>query len=244
MSFFKKSLKALGFSEEEEEYPQHNTDRENTTTACPTSPHGASEQVTSHPSAEEKDATLPDSLLEHIVELINASLPDFVRTCIDRESEKRYIYEHLGDSFKNYIVELNGQARTAVEQEVAATRQKLEEELAAQKRKTVELEEQKTEIKNAQLSAERQKRALHDKVHDLDNRVATLEAEKEQYELENKSLVNKLKVAGVKQQELDDALSENTRLLGVIQELKINLPMPTSPKRMPRLRSCAKRQNK
>ena len=220
MSFFKKSLKALGFSEEEEEeYTQH-TERDVTATPRTTANTGPAEPAAPTAPINSDGETLPDSLLEHIVELINASLPDFVRTCIDRESEKRYIYEHLGDSFKNYIAELRGQARSTVEQEVAATRQKLEEELAAQRRKTAELEEQKNEIRNAQLSAERQKRALHDKVHDLDNRVATLEAEKEQYELENKSLLNKLKVADVKQHELDEVMSENTRLLGVIQELK------------------------
>ena len=221
MSFFKKSLKALGFSEEEEEeYTQHHTERDVTATPRTTANTGPAEPAAPTAPINSDGETLPDSLLEHIVELINASLPDFVRTCIDRESEKRYIYEHLGDSFKNYIAELRGQARSTVEQEVAATRQKLEEELAAQRRKTAELEEQKNEIRNAQLSAERQKRALHDKVHDLDNRVATLEAEKEQYELENKSLLNKLKVADVKQHELDEVMSENTRLLGVIQELK------------------------
>ena len=220
MSFFKKSLKALGFSEEEEEeYTQH-TEREVAASPRTTANTGPAEPAAPAAPTNNGGETLPDSLLEHIVELINASLPDFVRTCIDRESEKRYIYEHLGDSFKNYIAELRGQARSTVEQEVAATRQKLEEELAAQRRKTAELEEQKNEIRNAQLSAERQKRALHDKVHDLDNRVATLEAEKEQYELENKSLLNKLKVADVKQHELDEVMSENTRLLGVIQELK------------------------
>ena len=220
MSFFKKSLKALGFSEEEEEeYTQH-TEREVAASPRTTANTGPAEPAAPAAPRNNGGETLPDSLLEHIVELINASLPDFVRTCIDRESEKRYIYEHLGDSFKNYIAELRGQARSTVEQEVAATRQKLEEELAAQRRKTAELEEQKNEIRNAQLSAERQKRALHDKVHDLDNRVATLEAEKEQYELENKSLLNKLKVADVKQHELDEVMSENTRLLGVIQELK------------------------
>ena len=94
--------------------------------------------------------------------------------------------------------------------------------MEALRRKTNELETQKTEIKNAQLSAERQKRALNEKVHELDNRIATLEAEKEQYDLENKSLINKLKVSGVKQKELDDANDEVTRLLGVIQELKSN----------------------
>ena len=131
MSFLKKSLKALGFSEEEEEeYTQHHTERDVAATPRTTANTGAAEPAApTAPTApiNSDGETLPDSLLEHIVELINASLPDFVRTCIDRESEKRYIYEHLGDSFKNYITELNGQARSVVEQEVAATRQKLEE---------------------------------------------------------------------------------------------------------------------
>ena len=128
MSFFKKSLKALGFSEEEEEeYTQH-TEREVTASPRTTANTGPAEPAAPAAPTNNGGETLPDSLLEHIVELINASLPDFVRTCIDRESEKRYIYEHLGDSFKNYIAELRGQARSTVEQEVAATRQKLEEE--------------------------------------------------------------------------------------------------------------------
>lgn len=222
MSFLKKSLKALGFSDDEETETHVYTAKDITDG---TSDHAASSQEkTAEPPVAEKKAQphseLPDSLLEKVVDLVNASLPEFVRSCIDHESEKRYIYEHLGDSFKSYIAELGENARHSSEQAVAEARQKLETDMAALRKKATELEEQKTEIKNAQLSAERQKRALSEKVHDLDNRIATLEAEKEQYELENKSLVNKLKVSGVKQQELDDALSENTRLLGVIQELK------------------------
>lgn len=222
MSFLKKSLKALGFSDDEEAETHVYTAKDITDG---TSDHAASsqEKTAEHPAVEKKElphSELPDSLLERVVDLVNASLPEFVRSCIDHESEKRYIYEHLGDSFKSYIAELGENARHSSEQAVAEARQKLENDMAALRKKASELEEQKTEIKNAQLSAERQKRALSEKVHDLDNRIATLEAEKEQYELENKSLVNKLKVSGVKQQELDDALAENTRLLGVIQELK------------------------
>ncbi len=222
MSFLKKSLKALGFSDDEETETHVYTAKDITDG---TSDHAASsqEKTTEPPVAEKKaqpHSELPDSLLEKVVDLVNASLPEFVRSCIDHESEKRYIYEHLGDSFKSYIAELGENARHSSEQAVAEARQKLENDMATLRKKATELEEQKTEIKNAQLSAERQKRALSEKVHDLDNRIATLEAEKEQYELENKSLVNKLKVSSVKQQELDDALSENTRLLGVIQELK------------------------
>ncbi len=230
MSFLKKSLRALGFSDDEEqEYIYTAKDiTDGTVDRHVTAVETKEPEQPKDAESKSADEFLPDALLEKVVELVNSSLPDFVRNCIDHESEKRYIYEQLGDSFKNYVTELSTNARRQSEQEVAQARQKLEQDMNALKQKTTELEEQKNEIKNAQLSAERQKRALNEKVHDLDTRIATLEAEKEQYELENKSLVNKLKVSGVKQQELDDALSENTRLLGIIQELKTGTAQTSS----------------
>ena len=42
-----------------------------------------------------------------------------------------------------------------------------------------ELEEQRNTMQSAQLSAERQKRAVAEKVHELEARIAALEAEKE-----------------------------------------------------------------
>ena len=232
MSFFKKSLRALGFGNEQEQEEHiysakditdvtgQNKQRQGNDTDNG-SKQNAVESTDTTPS-QPTETILPDALLNKVIELVNASFPDFVRNYIDIEGEKRYIYEQLGDSFKEYIENLNKTAREQSENAVASIRKKLEEEIASMRRKTTELEEQKAEIKNAQLSAERQKRALNDKVHDLDNRIATLEAEKEQYDLENKSLLNKLKVSGVKQQEVDDANEEIKRLLGVIQEMKLS----------------------
>ena len=57
--------------------------------------------------------------------------------------------------------------------------------------------EDSSEAKKQQLSAERQKRALTDKVRELEKQLADISAENEQYILENKSLVNKLRVTQV-----------------------------------------------
>ncbi len=66
--------------------------------------------------------------------------------------------------------------------------------------------------KQAQLSAERQKRALSERVHDLESKVLKLEADCEQYDLEKKSLMNKLKVASVKEDDIEAMRNENQDL--------------------------------
>ena len=47
------------------------------------------------------------------------------------------------------------------------------------------------------MSHDRQKRSFNDRIRDLEDKVSAVEAEKEQYQLEIKSLLNKLKVAAV-----------------------------------------------
>lgn len=232
MSFFKNSLRALGFGKDDDNDERTFTAKDivnvtgNNQVASDKNTPAIDTATTATDDSNSNSTLLPHALLDKVVQLINASFPEFVRNYIDIESEKKYIYEQLGDSFKEYINELNQSALSQSQANVASARKKLETEMETLRRKTAELEEQKVESKNAQLSAERQKRALSEKVHELDNRIATLEAEKEQYDLENKSLINKLKVSGVKQQELDDAQEEINRLLGVVQELKKNAVVP------------------
>lgn len=233
MSFFKNSLRALGFGKDDDNDDRTFTAKDivNATANNPVNTDKSTPAATTPAdncdnNNDNNNTALPHTLLDKMVELINASFPDFIRNCIDTESEKKYIYEQLGDSFQQYITELNQSALSQSQANVASARKQLETEMETLRRKATELEEQKVESKNAQLSAERQKRALSEKVHELDNRIATLEAEKEQYDLENKSLINKLKVSGVKQQELDDAQEEINRLLGVIQDLKKNSVIP------------------
>ncbi|MDE6081550.1 MAG: hypothetical protein K2F70_04720, partial [Muribaculaceae bacterium] len=64
-------------------------------------------------------------------------------------------------------------------------------------------EETAGERKRQQLSAERQKRALTERIHDLENKINELHAEREQFELENKSLVNRLRVYSVQDEDVN-----------------------------------------
>lgn len=72
-------------------------------------------------------------------------------------------------------------------------------------------------------------------MHDLEKQIASLEAEAEQYDLENKSLVNKLRLASLQEKsmetvradeeernaELETLRAENRQLTDAVEQLKL-----------------------
>lgn len=55
-------------------------------------------------------------------------------------------------------------------------------------------EERGEDTRQQHLSAERQKRALTERVRDLEKQLSDITAEREQFELENKTLVNRVRL--------------------------------------------------
>ncbi|MDE5968968.1 MAG: hypothetical protein K2G64_07675 [Muribaculaceae bacterium] len=92
--------------------------------------------------------------------------------------------------------------------------------MAEIRERSQQIEDSATEVKQQQLSSERRKRALDARVQELQSKIDSLEAEKEQYELENKSLVNKLRTASVQEQDIKDLTEENARLNSEILKLR------------------------
>lgn len=231
MSIFKKVGRALGFSGEDDEMESQPYTAENITNACVRDQVAQNEAAVATPderpagspeaeAARNEDpdnVQLPDSLLEVLVEMLNRSLPEYVVAALDKEAEKKYLFDQLDDSFKKFVADVNVRSREWIARKWEAKQKALTKEVEEARVKVKELEEQRNTMQSAQLSAERQKRAVTEKVHELEARVATLEAEKEQFDLENKSLVNKLKVSTVHQEELDSALAEINRLKGELK---------------------------
>ena len=204
MSMFKKSLRALGFTGIEEDEEQKPVVIENTVKKNDKAEQSGSvlkEETEVRPPELNviQETDLPDVLLDGILAMVNDSLPPFVRDCLDREAEKKYVYKQLGASLNDYVHLLTLQTRENSIKDLNETRKILEAEAADLKNRMKDADDRKEELQRMQLSAERQKRALSDKVHELEMRVVTLEAEKEQLDLEGKSLLNKLKVANVHQ---------------------------------------------
>lgn len=69
-------------------------------------------------------------------------------------------------------------------------------------------------------SLDRQKAALNERINQYENKVATAEAEREQYQLECKSLMNKLKVASVNDEEINKLREENAQMLQECNSLR------------------------
>lgn len=166
------------------------------------------------PTDSERDANAT-AIFNYVVKVFNEALPDFIQRSVDPEAQKKQLLDGLSEDLKNYIERLNLAARKEGQRLWDAEKNKLSANLRELESRTREFEEQRSLLSQKQLSADRQKRALADKVRDLETKILSLEAEKEQYQLENKSLLNKLKVASVYE-------SENAELRKAVAEKGVN----------------------
>lgn len=214
MAFLNSLKRAFGFSSEDEEY----FDDVNETSEDVINPFKP-ELIDKNTLLEETDSPneelsveLPMEVFDSVIAIFNQSLPDFIKQCVDIDAQRRYIYNSLDNSLKESLNNIVAQAHRRGAQQWENERQKLQSELALLREQSKTLESSKTEWKQQQLSLDRQKRALSDRIRDLENQVASLEAEKEQYELETKSLVNKIKVAGVHENDMVAMREENDEL--------------------------------
>lgn len=210
MSFFENIKRSLGFGGDS--YDEDDPLYEDTTLSLESD--GSSAAMTSAPIAPEPpkpaefSRQMQEAIFTKVVEVFNASLPDFLAKSVDPDRERQNLLDALDSGVKDYIDNISRQATEYCEAQWKARQANMAAELEALKAKAGEIEKQSSEVKQRQLSADRQKRALSDRVHDLEATVAKLESEREQYELENRSLVNRIKVANVQQEDLEKAQAD------------------------------------
>lgn len=150
---------------------------------------------------------IPQPLLDKMAELINESIPELVRQSIDKEAEKRNIYNHLLAPFADYIRFIYEKIQTEGSSQWKQDEIRLKGQVKELNDYIRELAAKQEEFQSQYLSAERQKRALGERVHELEMRIVTFEAEKEQSDMEKSALNNKLKVAAVQEKNKADELS-------------------------------------
>lgn len=217
MPFFQSLKRMLGLGDDYEEIgidatvsPRHSLQQSGSNESTPVD------------SISEHNETLParslptDLIFEHVVEVFNSALPDFLARSVDPAAQRKLLFDTLDESIKKQILDLTEEAVRESSARWQNERKKLMEEIDLQKDKTQKAEDSESEAKNRQLSAERQKRALNERIHDLEAQIARLEAEHEQFELENKSLINKIRVSSIQE-------GDNDALRQEIAELKIEL---------------------
>lgn len=166
------------------------------------------------------------AIFEHVVSTFNKSLPDFLSKSVDEQAERKYLYDSLSSDLKQYLSSIAERTQQQCQDSWSADKERLQENVRELETKARNIEEKREELSQKQLSVERQKRALSDRVHDLEKQLMTYEAEREQFQLENKSLVNKLKVASVNEKDIDAMRDEITRLQEELNEARKKNLMP------------------
>lgn len=226
MSLFNNIKKSLGFNVSEEDTKSVNDN----STSVPRVKKHSSKTITQESvnisfdesSKEEHIKKMQLAIFDSVVKIFNSTLPDFLKSSINEEAQKEYIFNSLDESVRAFITNIGDDARRASEEQWNKEKSSLIQEIKETKTKNNELESFNEELKKQQLSAERQKRALSTRLHDLEAQVVSFEAEKEQYELENRSLINKLKASSVVDGDIDALKNENIRLHKELSEIKLN----------------------
>ncbi len=159
------------------------------------------------------------AIFSHVVEVFNGALPDFLANSVDPEAERRRLYDALDRGLKDYIESLSEAVKEYNEAAWQARQDTMSREMEDIRRRSDQVEQRAADLKQQQLSADRQKRALTERVHDLEQQRSSLEAEREQYELENRSLMSRLKVAGVHSEDFERLRAESDDLRRQLDEI-------------------------
>lgn len=218
MSFFNAIKRSLGFGEDIDDGLLNDS---NDTGAYPHTPALPSSDSQNADTLQiEFDPAMTDAIFSHVVDTFNNALPDFLGKAVDPEAQRKQLYDTLDSSIKKYLDDITHQTRRACETRWSDEQTSMRGEMENLKAKAKEIEQQRFEIKQQQLSADRQRRALSDKVHDLENQLSSFQAEREQLDLENKSLINKLKVASVHESEAESLRNDLNDARAELQALR------------------------
>ncbi len=225
MAFLSKFSRALGFGRDDDDDGIIADDPDSTNPYTPAStPYTESPKAADEP-ARKDDSAMQQRIFTHVVETFNAALPDFLARSVDPATQRKLLYDGLQADLRKYIDDIAGDARRRCSEEWTRERHKLQEKVNELETQAREIESKRNEMVQKQLSSERQRRALSERVHDLEKQVAQLEAEREQFQLESRSLQNKLKVANVQEKEYEDLQEENLRMRQELNNARKGLPV-------------------
>ncbi|MDE6284016.1 MAG: hypothetical protein K2L97_08520 [Muribaculaceae bacterium] len=147
-------------------------------------------------------------IFEGVVRIFNEALPAFLSDSVDPGRQRKLLYDSLDSSVKQYFDRLEKNVERKVSIRYQSESNRLHEQIEELRIKARKEEEGNSNARNLQLSAERQKRALSERVHELEKQLATIEAENEQFILENKSMANKLRLASMADSDIDESCQE------------------------------------
>ncbi|WP_289769298.1 hypothetical protein [Muribaculum intestinale] len=175
-------------------------------TSCAENPEPSEDACANEPES------FPLNIFDSLLEVFNEAQPDFIRKCLDMDAQRRYLYNCVDASFRDYILRIKDSARDEACRERDNEHRRMTEEIDNLRVQVKDNGKTTDDLKAVRASADRQKRTFNERIRDLERQLAAAMAEKEQYDLEVKSLMNKLKVQQVQQSEVQELDELRTRL--------------------------------
>ena len=215
MSFFEFFKRAFGFGADSDEYSDSDDSTGAEAAATDTSSPAAPAEETPAPAI---DADMRAAIFEGVVKIFNSALPDFLQRGVDPQAQQKALAESLDAGLTQYLDGLVARAEQHAESRLQASVEASRREAERLKTEMQQLEHQRSNIQEQQLSADRRRRALSERVTDLESRLAAADAEREQLQLENRSMMNKLKVADVQPGVVDDLTRQVEELTARLAE--------------------------
>ena len=154
---------------------------------------------------------LPGDLFDALIEQFNAAQPDFISKCLSTDAQRAYLLNSLSDSLKQRlnntglkIASANNQADDSAEHE------RLQRRISSLEADVKANDSLRQENRKLQLSIERQKRALLDRINDLEAQVAKSHAEKEKFFSDKRNPADAALIdsTNARVKELEQSLSE------------------------------------
>lgn len=143
----------------------------------PTRDDGEAVEAAPDSSAVLSDDKLPADIFDAVIEIFNQAQPDFVRECLNVEAQRQYILNSLSESLRGRVSTALSTGNRGWQKE----KEELEKRIAELEGDDNELSRLRKDNRRLQLSVDRQKRALLDRINDLECQVARQTEEKERY---------------------------------------------------------------
>ncbi|MBD5232834.1 MAG: hypothetical protein HDS65_01510 [Bacteroidales bacterium] len=237
MSLFSVVKNIFGFGPDVEFDVETSDDVETDTPALPTAEEPSAtddtpqvEGLVEVPTLPEIDPEMKRKIFEGVVAMFNESLPGFLANSVDPAKQEQLLVDALDKGLVDYLNGLMLSAEQYAEAKLKGATETARRESERLRSDMQQIEQQRTTLREQQLSADRRRRALADRVTDLEAQLASAEAEREQFELERRSLLNKLKVSDVQPGVVEELRQEvdtlRAQLAAAAQENPAEAPEP------------------
>ena len=174
-------------------------------------------------AAANVDDAMDNEIVDKVIEILNATLPEYARHNIDIAAEKQYVQQLFGSTISDYVGKIRAAAVDNFRSNQQGQLMEIEKSKLAAEKQLAEAKAKVDELRQRAQTADQQKNIFKEKAQQLEQRIATAEAERDQYQLESKSLMNKLKVATVGEENLRALSDENAKLLEEMATLRTQL---------------------